>query len=420
MESYTPFTEPPGDENAPLLKKGLSLQNLNTNSEVTKKEDHHDKHKHKEKKGKGHGHSHSHGHGDSHGDAHGDPHAEEHDAEQDIEHQQKKMMKRLQKQRAKRALIYASTFTLIFMIAEIVGGWIAGSLAIMTDAAHLLTDVAAMLLSIFAMHLSSRPADHVMTFGYHRAEILGALASIFTIWILVGILCYEAILRLLSDAHLVGETVDGRIMTIIGICGFLVNIIDALILKWGNAPHGHSHGHGHGHGTPHDENVNVRAAFIHVLGDCLQSLGVIAAAVIIWVGNVVEFHEVKVQKSWWNMADPIASLLFGVITIFTTIKLTKNIVDVLMERVPAGIHYAEILRELQEIPNVSGVHDLHIWAISVGKVSLSCHLQSDDHVGVLVAAQKICKKHDITHTTIQVDPGSPSSKRCKHSEGIHE
>jgi zinc transporter 2 len=143
--------------------------------------------------------------------------------------------------------------------------------------------------------------------------------------------------------------------------------------------------------------VNVRAAFIHVLGDCLQSLGVIAAAVIIWVGNVVEFHEVKVQKSWWNMADPVASLLFGVITIVTTsriqsdqisnnvpVKLTKNIVDVLMERVPAGVQYAEILRELREIPNVSGVHDLHIWAISVGKVSLSCHLQSDDHVGQVV------------------------------------
>jgi zinc transporter 2 len=193
----------------------------------------------------------------------------------------------------------------------------------MTDAAHLLTDVAAMLLSLFAMHLAGRPANKTHSFGYHRAEILGALTSIVTIWGLVAILVYEAILRLYNDSRLVGDEVDGRIMTIIGIAGFFVNIIDAGILHWGKAPHGHSHSHGHDHGHGHGD-VNVRAAFIHVLGDCLQSVGVVVAALVIWIGNQLQFGSPRASRSWWNLADPIASLIFSVITLFTTVQLCKK------------------------------------------------------------------------------------------------
>jgi len=371
--------------------------------------------------------------------------------------------KRPVNKRARNALLLATGFTMIFMVVEIVGGYIADSLAIMTDAAHLLTDVAAMCLSLFAMALSSRPATDTMTFGFHRAEILGALASVVTIWALVGVLVYEAILRLIADSELAGDVVDGRIMTIIGVAGLLVNLIDAAILHWGGAPHGHSHGggghahghdhsdegkekkkkkekeegHGHSHGghshghagkeekkekkkkkdkLPHAHaNVNVRAAFIHVLGDCLQSLGVIAAAVIVWVGNVTEFGK-PAASSMWNLADPIASLLFGVITLITTLKLLRNIVDVLMERVPEEINVCELKQELASIMGVLRVHDLHVWALTMGKISLSVHLSAEDHVGTLLEAQRICRDHGITHTTIQIDPPDVA---CEH-EHQHE
>jgi len=170
-----------------------------------------------------------------------------------------KLYSSAKEKRAKRALIGASCFTLLFMFGELVGGYLAGSLAILTDAAHLLIDIASMLLSLFAMHLARRPADHHMTFGYHRAEILGALASVITIWTMIGILSYEAIRRLLADVKLEGDEVDGKIMTIIGSAGFVVNIIDALILKWGNAPHSHSHGHDHDHGPKKNQKAKEKS-----------------------------------------------------------------------------------------------------------------------------------------------------------------
>jgi zinc transporter 2 len=351
-----------------------------------------------------HGHSHSHGSNNGKGSKHlSHSHAEE---EEQAEHAQK---------RARTALIAATLFTMVFMCVEIAGGYIAGSLAIMTDAAHLLTDVAAMCLSLFAMHWARKQATKHMTFGYHRAEILGALASIVTIWGLVAVLGYESIMRLVADARLVGEEVDGMIMTIIGVCGLFVNIIDALILRWGNAPHGHSHSHGgggHGHGN---ENINVRSAFIHVLGDCLQSVGVIIAAAVIWIGNKMEFGSPRASKSWWNIADPIASLLFGFITLITTIRLCKHAVDVLMEKVPEGIDYELIMEELQNLPGVTDVHDLHIWSLTVGKISLSVHISSEQVVETLVAAQRICRTYNIKHTTIQVEPPSHPEIECKHN-----
>eukprot|EP01118_Nematostelium_gracile_P016304 TRINITY_DN6718_c0_g1_i1.p1 TRINITY_DN6718_c0_g1~~TRINITY_DN6718_c0_g1_i1.p1 ORF type:complete len:403 (+),score=109.91 TRINITY_DN6718_c0_g1_i1:53-1261(+) len=358
------------------------------------------KKKDKTKKKKGHGHSHG-GHG---GHDHGHSHKKD-----------GKKNKKKGTDRAKIALIVATIFTLIFMVIEIAGGYIAGSLAIMTDAAHLLTDVAAMCLSLFAMYWARKPATKSMTFGYHRAEILGALASIVTIWGLVAVLGYESIMRLIADSRLVGDEVDGRIMTIIGVLGFVVNIIDAIILHWGNAPHGHSHGgggggHSHGHGG--HGNVNVRAAFIHVVGDCLQSIGVIIAAVIVWVGNHFQYGSPKVAHSYFNLADPIASIIFSIITLITTIRLCKHTVEVLMERVPNEINMETLREEFEGIQGANGVHDLHVWALTVGKIALTVHINSDDHVATLSEAQRICTQHGIGHVTIQVDPAAAGEDNC--------
>jgi len=236
--------------------------------------------------------------------------------------------------------------------------------------------------------------------------------------------------------------VDGRVMTVIGICGLVVNLIDAVILYWGNVSHGHSHGsesheeeekkeseeefhsknadsksesegHGHSH-SPKVENVNVKAAFIHVLGDSLQSLGVITAAVIVWVGNETEYHDVADPRSYFNLADPIASLLFGIITLITTLRITRQTVDVLMERVPEGFDSDKITNTFSSINNVKEVYDLHIWSISLGKVALSVHLllheqqnsdnqKVDSHQQALDEAKKICKRLGIDHSTIQIE-----------------
>jgi len=390
------------------------------------------------------------------------------------------------KRKARIALSCATVLTTIFMVAEVVGGYYANSVAIMTDAAHLLTDIGAMLLSLFAMWLAARPATSGMSFGYHRAEIIGALASVLTIWALTGILVYEAILRILHPPA--PGDVNGRYMFFIASGGLAINIIDALILHAGSVEHshggaGHSHSHGgghehghshkkkekkehshehghkegkehkhgekehkhkhketeleHGHDHGHDDhthgghddhthgghdshissdpgqplikkakkskkgheeptNINVYAAFIHVVGDCVQSVGVMGASALIW----------------WHpkflIADPIVTLVFCVIVLFTTIRLMRQSLAVLMEGVPQGINLEEVRDDLRALTGVVAVHDLHVWSLTVGQPALSAHVILGDPMAdtdaTLRAAAKVLKKHyNISHTTIQIE-----------------
>ena len=177
--------------------------------------------------------------------------------------------------RARRKLIVASVLCLLFMTAEIVGGILSNSLAIATDAAHLLTDFASFMISLFALWVSAKPRSDRMSFGWHRAEVLGAIASVLMIWVVTGILFYMAVLRVIKQDF----QIDSKVMLITSGLGVLVNIIMGASLH----QHGHSHGGGAGHSHGGDseqahsqtsENINVKAAFIHVLGDFLQSLGV--------------------------------------------------------------------------------------------------------------------------------------------------
>ena len=177
--------------------------------------------------------------------------------------------------RARRKLIVASVLCLLFMTAEIVGGILSNSLAIATDAAHLLTDFASFMISLFAIWMAGKPRSDRMSFGWHRAEVVGAIASVLMIWVVTGILFYMAVLRVIKQDF----EIDSKVMLITSGLGVLVNIIMGASLH----QHGHSHGGGAGHSHGGDseqahsqtsENINVKAAFIHVLGDFLQSLGV--------------------------------------------------------------------------------------------------------------------------------------------------
>ena len=248
------------------------------------------------------------------------------------------------------------------------------------------------LISLFAVWIATRSASSSHTYGYHRYEVVGALLSVGIVWVLTGILVTEAIGRLINP-----EPVDGQIMFIVAALGLVVNLAMMKILHQGGGHHGHSHdgpggGHSHGGGT---NNINVQAAYIHVLGDLVQSIGVLLAAVIIWI------------KPDAHMADPLCTLLFAILVIYTTLGVARSAFSTLLNGVPENVNMVELVRELQDIEGVSNVHDLHVWSFGptgdAETASFSVHIAADDPVKVLHEARKIAGKHGLTHTTIQVE-----------------
>ncbi|VDO88387.1 unnamed protein product, partial [Haemonchus placei] len=260
---------------------------------------------------------------------------------------------------AKRILWISLGICLFFMICEVVGGVWAKSLAIVTDAAHLLTDFASMLISLFSVYIASKPPSQRMSFGFHRAEVLGAFFSVFLIWIVTGVLVVLAILRILNADY----EIDATIMAITAGIGVFVNLIMGALLFFGGHAHSHGgggHSHGKHSGSP---NINVRAAFIHVLGDLVQSVGVLVAALIIF------FNES------WAIVDPICTLLFSVIVLCTTIYILRDALVVLLEGRPSNIDFSRVFSSLEKIEGVKKVHDLRIWALTMDKVAVSVHLE---------------------------------------------
>jgi zinc transporter 2 len=289
------------------------------------------------------------------------------------------------------------------MTAEIIGGIISGSLAILTDAAHILSDILGFGISVISIHITRLPASRRMSFGFHRAEVLGALMSIAAIWGLTAWLVSEAIHRIIHLSH-----VHGDVMVLTAIAGLVGNLIMVFILGHQHNHIGHSHDHDdhdhhhddhHHHDHHHDdhhhhdhENLNMRAAVLHVIGDVLQSAGVIVAGCIIYF------------FPHCSIADPICTLLFSVIVMFTTIPIVKSCLSILMEATPETIDSSEIEQDLRNLDSVIDLHDLHIWSISSGKVSLSVHLIGEDSQSILQKAQKLLKdKYGIFHSTVQIE-----------------
>ncbi|KAI3358738.1 hypothetical protein L3Q82_015147, partial [Scortum barcoo] len=311
-----------------------------------------------------------------------------------------------EKKGARKRLYLVSVICLVFMIGEILGGYFAGSLAVMTDASHLMVDLTSFIISLISLCLSSRPASHKLSYGWHRAEILGALLSVFSIWLVTGVLVYLAVERLISNDY----TIDGTVMLITSGCAVLVNIIMALALH--QSGHGHSHGglssHGHSHGGSsshgrghsHKEgngqmsnhaysnndhadleqnwvnkerkakqsNASVRSAFVHVVGDLFQSISVFISAIIIYF------------KPEYKIADPICTFLFSIFVLCTTITIMRDILIVLMEGSPAEVKYREVRDGLLAVKGVTAVHNLHIWALTMNQALLSAHVAINESV----------------------------------------
>ncbi len=333
-----------------------------------------------------------------------------------------------QQDEAIKKLTWVCVICTFFMIIEIIGGYLANSIAIMSDAAHLLSDLLGFLISIISIYISRKVAKNNMSYGYHRAEIIGALVSIVLIWALTIWLLYEATLRIIITPQ-----VDGLIMIIIAIIGFSFNVIMGIVLAKSGVPHnhglhGHDHNHEHGHDHEHEHennhhhdsddeeiglhdeeehkntNVNLRASFVHVLGDALQNVGVLIAGGIIFL-----FPN-------FSIADPICTYIFSIIVGLTTIRILKDCIFVLMEGSPIDIDIEQLEKDLNEISGVKEIHDLHVWSLSMGKMSLSCHICCDNPQKTLKKAKKmIQKKYKIDHITIQVeDNNNKNQLSCKN------
>ena len=250
---------------------------------------------------------------------------------------------------ARRQLALATLLCTVFVTGEVVGGWVSGSLAIMSDAAHMFSDLASFGVSLLVLYVSERKATKKMTFGYHRAEALGALATLCIIWYVTGILVYLAVRRIHDNDFEIHETA----MVVVASCAVVFNILLGLILHGVcGLGHGHSHGGGHGHGHSHGagdtKHINIRAAAIHVLGDLLQSIGVLISSVLI-----------KCFGPEFKIADPICTLVFAVIVVVTTFTVLRDTLAILLEGAPPGLKYDVVATDLASIGDVvSTLHTL--------------------------------------------------------------
>mgnify|MGYP001041917585 CR=1 FL=1 len=286
-----------------------------------------------------------------------------------------------ERKRVLRKLVRVSVVCFFMMAAEVVGGIVSNSIAIFSDATHMLSDLTGFAISMLSVFISSKPAKKDLTFGYNRAEVLGAMASILLIWIITGVLLKEAIYRMIYP-----QSIDGLFMLVTAGIGFLCNLVMCRMLH-----HHHEHEH----------NVNIRAAIIHVLGDILQSVGVCIAALVIYF------------EPTWLFIDPICTVIFSVIVMFTTFPVVKDCVKILMEGVPSNIDTFSLKKDLEAIEEVIEVHDLHVWSLSPGRNSMCCHLLAKDASLALSKATLVCKrKHSICHTTIQTEPVNSEDFSC--------
>jgi cobalt-zinc-cadmium efflux system protein len=273
---------------------------------------------------------------------------------------------------ATNRLFLALLITGSWFLIELIGGFYSNSLALLADAAHMLTDLAALGLSYFALKIANRPPTHEKTYGYLRAEILAAFANgIFLILIGVYIL-YESYQRFLSP-----PVVKSGFMLVIATTGLLANVATAGLLF-----------------RSRHETLNLRGAFLHVFGDALGSVGAMLA------GFLMLFRG-------WYLADPIVSMLVGCLVLYSSWDLVAESVDVLLEGTPRHLKVAHILNDLGRIRGVVSVHDLHVWSITSGLTAMSCHIvmKTDEDASMVLAESShlMREKFKIPHTTIQIE-----------------
>jgi cobalt-zinc-cadmium efflux system protein len=273
---------------------------------------------------------------------------------------------------------------IVIMVAEIVGGILSNSLALLSDAGHMLTDALALGLSLFAISLARRPATLTRTYGYHRAEIMAALVN-GTVLILVSVyIFYQAYHRFTAL-----PAVKSPLMMAVAGVGLVANLIGMLLLRRGSR-----------------RSINVRAAFWHVIGDTLSSVGVIIAGIIIFFTG-------------WYLADPVLAVVIGIVILWGAVRIVREAADILLESVPPNIEVEKVIAAAKTIPGVADMHDVHIWTITSGIYALSAHLSIADQTVsqscdvITRVNQVLAGEFNITHTTLQLECDScPTGLVC--------
>jgi len=257
------------------------------------------------------------------------------------------------------------------MLAEAIVGFLTNSLALLSDAGHMLADVASLVLALLALWFAARPVTVRKTYGYYRMEILAALANGAALVVISLLISYEAFHRFKSP-----EAVKGFEVMLIAIGGLAVNAVSALVLH-----------------SASRENLNMRGAFLHVMGDALGSVGAIVAGVLIW-------------RWGWTLADPLISVAMCLLIIYSSWQLIRESVNILLEGTPSHIDIRAVVEAMHKAPGVTDVHDLHVWTISSGMEALSAHVTIEggvSHRGVLEALQeRLRSEFNIGHVTIQI------------------
>ena len=274
----------------------------------------------------------------------------------------------------RQRLTIVLALTIFYMFAEVVGGFLTNSLALLSDAGHMLADVAAILLALLALWFAARPVTPQKTYGYYRMEILAALANGVALVVISLLIFYEAYQRIKNPEAI---KVEGLELTLIAIGGLIINGISAWILH-----------------SASESNLNLRGAFLHVIGDLLGSVGAITAGVLIW-------------KWGWTLADPIISVAMCLLILYSSWQIIRESVNILLEGTPSHINIRAVVECMHEVAGVTDVHDLHVWTISSGKEALSAHVTIEagaSHKTTLEALQEQLRKDfNIGHVTIQLE-----------------
>ncbi|CAK1543488.1 unnamed protein product [Leptosia nina] len=344
-------------------------------------------------------------------------------------------------------LLAALVLCFVFMICELIGGYLAGSLSVMSDAAHMLSDCGGFALALLAFRCANRPPTANMSYGYRRAEVLGAMASVLLIWALTGVFVYVAALRIRTGEY----TIEPDMMMIVSGCGVAFNVLLALVLHGcaSDIAHHHTHGgaacnaHAHTHSSPKrfrlfrrrehkhtngnvangdyrmkdlaasettvldnsQRNINLRAALIHVIGDLIQSCGVLLAAILIKF-----YPEAKV-------IDPICTFVFSVLVLLTSARVVRDALAMLMQAVPPNFRYRECVAGLLAVTGVRHVHSVHVWALSTHHIVLTAHIAIDelaDWEAVLSKCQALARsQYGVASACFQVERYNAEMSICE-------
>ncbi|MBQ9915917.1 MAG: cation transporter [Microbacterium sp.] len=290
----------------------------------------------------------------------------------------------------RRLLAIALSLTATVMVVQVVGAILTGSLALLADAAHMFTDAAALVVALIATAIAARPADDRRTFGYQRAEVLGALVNGIVLIVLSLWVAFEAVQRLLTPAE---AEVQGGLMLVVAVVGLLANAVSMWLL-----------------GRAQKRSINVRGAYLEVLGDLIGSAAVIVAAIVIVTTGFVQ-------------ADAIASLFIAVMIVPRAIGLLREVMVVLTESAPTGVHVAEIREHLRGADGVVDVHDVHVWQLTRGAPVFSAHVVveeaalTDGRASRILASLQTClaDHFDVEHSTFQLEPAGHVEHDAQHA-----